>query len=116
MPSSKSRPAATDPLEDKESIDTVAGLEASTNTAGAEVATSEATDTDVSADGDGRSASTGWWRFIGAYPCAYTTPDRVSQWIQPDQIVAWPDGAPDTNWEPAPVPEPEPAPSESDHT
>jgi hypothetical protein len=51
-------------------------------------------------------------RFTGAYACAYTTPDRVSQWIEPGQVVAWPDGPPDTNWEP--VPEPEPAPAVSD--
>lgn len=111
MPSAKSRPPAAEsgqgsepPVSDSE-VETIAtedpgpgGTEREPQVPGG--------------DDDLGATFSGWWRFGGAYPCAYTTPDRVSQWIQPGQVVAWPDGPPDTNWEP--VPEPEPAPAVSD--
>jgi hypothetical protein len=117
MASSKSRPAAADPVQGNEMYtvgpdDGMHGAEGLTvlGTAPPSTATEDATQD----DGDSTTPSTGWWRFTGAYACAYTTPDRVSQWIQPGQIVSWPDGPPDTNWEAAPIPEPEPAPVVSD--
>lgn len=55
------------------------------------------------------------WRFTGAYPCNYLTPDRVSRWVEPGEEIEWPDGPPDSNWEPVePATEEKPAPSKSD--
>lgn len=50
----------------------------------------------------------GVYRFDNAYPCAYTTPDRATTFVEPGTEVWWPAGPPDARWvfvadEPAPA-------------
>ena len=53
------------------------------------------------------------WRFVGAYPCIYCNYRQVSGWVEPGQVVEWPDGPPDGNWEPVEPVEPSPAPKKA---